>query len=292
MKNPTPPFLVASLLTLAASPVFGENASTIYLDFEAKKAAALETYLEKNPEADDRMAAESMLIDTYQSLDDSAKAAPLLRNKYNAMSKGEDAELQELIGGVVQPLFQIYLQSGDKEKAKGFLDTVQNDFKEHSQASGIMQVLSQFASRLDMPTVGDTMEIAYTSIDGHPVDITKMQEEGKVVLVEFWATWCPPCVAELPNLMSGYEKYHEKGFEIVAISLDSDDGTVKAFTEQRGLPWPQYVNGMGDAGDIATKYGVTGIPATFLIGKDGKIVATDLRGGDLEKNLSKLIGES
>lgn len=291
MKIITPALIVSGALSLVVSPVFGEDASSIYRDFETKKATALETYLEKNPEANDRLMAEAMLIDAYRSLDEAAKAAPLLRNKYDSMSKGEDAELQELIGGVVQPLFQIYLQSGEKEKAKEFLETVQNDFKQHSQAAGITQVLTQFASRLDMPTVGESMEIAYTSIEGQPVDIAKMQEEGKVVLVEFWATWCPPCVAELPNLKSAYDKYHEKGFEIVAISLDSDDGTVKAFTAQRELPWSQYVNGMGDAGDLASKYGVTGIPATFLIGKDGKIVATDLRGDDLEKNLTKLIGE-
>ena len=133
------------------------------------------------------------------------------------------------------------------------------------------------------------MDIAFTAMDGTEVDLSKMTD--KVVLVDFWATWCGPCVGELPNVISAYEKYHDKGFEIIGISLDQDKGALEGFVKQRKMTWPQYFDGKGWENDLAKEFGIRGIPATFLIGKDGKIVVTDLRGDMLEQQLGKLLGE-
>ena len=114
---------------------------------------------------------------------------------------------------------------------------------------------------------------------------------GKVVLVDFWATWCPPCVAEMPNVIAAYNQYHDQGFEIIGISLDQDKDALLAFTKENKMPWPQYFDGKGWSNEIAGQYGIRGIPATFLIGKDGKIAATDLRGPALKSKLDELLAK-
>lgn len=112
--------------------------------------------------------------------------------------------------------------------------------------------------------------------------------KGKVVLVDFWATWCPPCVAEIPSVVAAYGTYHAKGFEVIGISLDRDEAELKKFIEEQKMPWPQI---FGDASDLAGKFGVESIPTTYLIDAEGKIAATDLRGDDLANKLGELLGK-
>lgn len=127
----------------------------------------------------------------------------------------------------------------------------------------------------------------FNGLDGQPVNLT--QYLGKVLLVDFWATWCPPCVAEMPHVIEVYEEFHDKGFEIVGISLDKKKEALEAFIKERGMDWPQYFDGKGWDNELSNKYGVSSIPATFLIGPEGTIIATDLRGDELRKAVSTAI---
>ena len=126
-------------------------------------------------------------------------------------------------------------------------------------------------------------------VDGKPLSIVGFK--GKVVLVDFWATWCGPCVRELPNVIKAYEKYHDKGFEIVGVSLDQDESTLRAFLKKNKMTWQQYFDGKGWQNKVSTKYGIGSIPATFLLDKEGKILAKDLRGEDLATRLEKLLAK-
>ena len=123
------------------------------------------------------------------------------------------------------------------------------------------------------------------ALDGSAASTAALK--GKVVLVDFWATWCPPCREELPNVLAAYEKFHAKGSEVIAVSPDKDEGELKKFIEEKKLPWPQIFEG---ADDLAGKFGVESIPTTYLIGADGKIVATELRGEALAQKLEVLLG--
>ncbi|RYF52075.1 MAG: TlpA family protein disulfide reductase [Cytophagaceae bacterium] len=102
--------------------------------------------------------------------------------------------------------------------------------------------------------------------------------KGKVVLMDFWATWCGPCVAGLPELKSAYDKYHSKGLEVVGISLDEDKKALTSFIKARKMPWPQIFDGKGWKSAVPGVYGVKAIPFLLLIGKDGKIAAVNPRG--------------
>jgi len=132
------------------------------------------------------------------------------------------------------------------------------------------------------------LELKFTALDGREVDVSKLQ--GKVVLIDFWATWCGPCVAELPNVLKAYKDLHPKGFEIVGISLDGDKAELESFVKEKGMEWPQYYDGKGWKNEIAGKYGIDSIPAMWLLNKKGMVVSTDARGG-LEEMVTKLLAE-
>lgn len=112
--------------------------------------------------------------------------------------------------------------------------------------------------------------------------------KGKYVLVDFWASWCGPCRAEMPVVKAAYEKYHEKGFDIVGLSLDNDRKAWLGAIRRMGLSWHHLSDLKGWESVGAKAYGVNSIPATLLIGPDGRIVASGLRGEELEKKLAEI----
>ena len=119
-----------------------------------------------------------------------------------------------------------------------------------------------------------------TTVDGKPFDFASTK--GKVVLVDFWATWCGPCRQEMPNVKESYTKHHAEGLEVIGISLDQDKEALTKFLADEAIPWTQLFDGKGWKNAIATQYQITSIPATYLIGRDGKVIASNLRGDDLE----------
>ncbi len=140
-------------------------------------------------------------------------------------------------------------------------------------------------------TVGSAFpDFSESDLDGKPLSVAS--RKGKVVLVDFWATWCPPCRAELPNVIKTYQKHHREGFEIIGVSLDSDREKLDLFLKQQdGMTWPQYFDGQGWGNKIAAKYGVEAIPFALLIGPDGKIIGKELRGEELENAVAKAVAK-
>lgn len=147
----------------------------------------------------------------------------------------------------------------------------------------------RFAAELETP-----LELSFTAIDGREVDLAKLR--GKVVLVDFWATWCGPCIEELPNVKRVYADYHEQGFEIVGVSLDraGDLPKLKRFVAAEEMPWPQHYEGKkhNEGGNsLAARFAIKGIPAMLLVDKQGMIVSTNARGPKLEAEVKRLLAQ-
>jgi peroxiredoxin len=131
-------------------------------------------------------------------------------------------------------------------------------------------------------------DLAFKSPDGKVLRLSEMR--GKVVLLDFWASWCRPCRMENPNVVAAYNKFKDKGFAVYSVSLDQNAESWKAAIKQDGLLWPNHVSDLkGWQSEPAHIYGVQAIPAQFLLDKDGKIVAKNLRGEQLEQKLAELL---
>lgn len=157
--------------------------------------------------------------------------------------------------------------------------------KEHPKSMFAPMIEQRLKSIAALASIKEKpLELKFTAVDGREVDLSKMR--GKVVLIDFWAVWCGPCVMEMPNVLKAYEKLHPKGFEIVGISLDQDKAKLEAFVKDKGMAWPQYFDGKGWKNDIASKYGINSIPAMWLVDKKGMVVSTNAR-GNLEELVEK-----
>lgn len=141
------------------------------------------------------------------------------------------------------------------------------------------------------PTLGDEVpDIKLSTPEGQMLALSSLR--GKVVLIDFWASWCGPCRRENPNVVKAYNKFKNKGFTVFSVSLDTErDKWVNAIKHD-GLVWENHVSDLqGWQSAAAKEFGVRGIPQTFLVGKNGKVLATNLRGESLETMLQKVLGQ-
>ena len=133
------------------------------------------------------------------------------------------------------------------------------------------------------------MDFTQNNTTGKAVKLSDYR--GKYVLLDFWASWCGPCRAENPNVLDNYEKYHSKGLEILGVSLDDKkDAWLKAIKDD-GLEWAHVSDLKGWKNEVAKTYNIRAVPSNFLIDKEGKIVAVDLRGEELTQKLAEIFGK-
>ncbi len=154
---------------------------------------------------------------------------------------------------------------------------------------------------------GKPMDLAFTAADGREVDLAKLR--GKVVLIDFWATWCGPCIAELPNVKKVYAEFRDRGFEVIGISLENADlkptdtpaqtaakhaaarKKLLDFCAANDLPWPQHYDGKYWNNEISRgRFNIHSVPATFLLDREGVVAAVNVRGPQLETEVKRLFG--
>jgi len=182
----------------------------------------------------------------------------------------------------------------DDAKAAALLNQVKKDFAgtkvAKSAEAQLEMIKEQEASKAIQRALAPGKQFpdfAEKDLADKPLSIARFK--GKVVLVDFWATWCGPCRAELPNVLKVYQEQHKNGFEVVGISLDSDREKLDKFIADKGVPWPQFFDGAGWKNKLGQKYGVNSIPATYLLDREGKIIAKGLRGEALAEAVAKAL---
>ena len=192
--------------------------------------------------------------------------------------------------------------TGHNDAAATILNEIEAAYKDVSDEKLAEAVKITIAnSRTRLALIGQPFAVEGVLLDGQPFDWSAYA--GKVVLVDFWATWCTPCIEEMPNIRKNYEAFKELGFEVVGVNLDGDIAAVKEFLSFNELPWTSVTSqevldgkanpepGAFGKLPMAEKNGVDGIPFLVLVGKDGKVDSLHVRGTRLKTRLTQLLGE-
>lgn len=154
------------------------------------------------------------------------------------------------------------MEAFDPERARElYAEAAKNEDEQIAQAGKDGLVVMDLRSK--------PLELSFTAVDGRKVDLADLR--GKVVLVDFWATWCPPCVEEVPALVETYAKFKEKGFEIVGISLDKEKAALETFTAENKMTWPQFFDGKGWDNELAKRFNIQSVPTMWLLDREGKL---------------------
>lgn len=197
--------------------------------------------------------------------------------------------------------FEEFLKDYPNDRRRDFLQMFRVQFLDRTHPQKVEAILKELAQSPNPQLAGDAqrklkvreqmgkpLDLKVTGINGTTIDLAQLR--GKVVLLDFWATWCGPCMMDLPQVKATYDKFREKGLEIIGISLDEDKERLLAVVKDRGITWPQYFDNAGGENSLAERFGVRGIPTKWLVDKQGKVRGIEVE-GDVEGQIAKLLAE-
>ena len=221
-----------------------------------KIGVVFEEQLERTP---DHWNTVRMLVEIHEAVGNNTAREKTLKDAQAVFEKV--LEQDENDWDALDGLANIHERLGDAELAREY------KLKVDPSLGWVGEVLPDFSSAVDL--------------DGKPISLADYR--GKVVLLDFWAVWCGPCLGEIPRIRAVYEKYHDKGFEVIGVSLDEDEAALRAYIKEHEMPWRHIFDGQKWSGDLVQQYGVRSIPAPFLIDREGKVISVKARGSLLDE---------
>lgn len=245
----------------------------------------------------------SRLRQEVNTLNAQTKAlAAEMKSEDKAVATAAEAKYDELDNAITAKSKAYILANPDKQTAAVAFYNMRYNLNEDEQNEIIAKADSAFKAvpgidkmiaHLDIlknVAVGKTFtDFEMPDAQGKARKLSDYVGKGKVVLIDFWASWCPPCRRDMPNLVAAYKQYKNKGFEIVGISLDSKADAWAKGVKDLGITWPQLSDLQGWKNSGAALYGVNSIPHTVLVDKDGTIIAKNLHGKELDNKLKEVL---
>lgn len=217
------------------------------------------------------------------------------------LAKHKDEKTDEVAEVLYQKAVLYLMVLGNQAKGTAILQTLKQDFPDSKivimlkrQEAEALKRQDEILKRQDeaQKQIGLTLGAKFPDFQekdstGKPLSIGSFK--GKVVLVDFWATWCGPCVLEMPSIVKAFDKYHTNGLEIVGINLDMSRDQLEAFVKKNSIPWSQYFDGQAWESKLVRKYGVSVLPANFLLDREGNLIAKNLHGADLDTTIARAV---
>ena len=242
-----------------------------YAKLEEKYNALVETYFE-TPDGEKHDSIEQELHEAY-------------REQAQFMAGYLNRHTNDMLGIYLLREFQQYwypeyIEEATKQMLQNFPDNFWAKFTNEIVEGQLRCYPGREYTDLKMPTP-----------EGGELSLSDVVPNNRYTLVDFWASWCGPCCAELPNVKAVWEKYHDKGFEVVGVSFDGDAEAWKKAIAEYGIKWLNMSDLKGWGCEAAKVYGIRGIPRSLLIGQDGIIIDKDFRGDKLMKKMDELMGE-
>ncbi|WBX72257.1 TlpA disulfide reductase family protein [Tenacibaculum retecalamus] len=204
---------------------------------------------------------------------------------YNESQKIEMAFVENNPNSIVSAsMLSVYATTWGKEKVEKLFE----QFSNNNRNSKFGKKITRYIELNKDPKVGDSFpDFEMQNINGKFKKLSEVKE--KLILLEFWASWCDPCLKENPNLVKTYKKFNSKGFEIFAVSLDENKKSWIQAIEKDSLNWEHVTDLKGQQNKASLIYGVNAIPDNFLINEEGKIVGRNLRGEKLNEKIKELL---
>ena len=316
------PLYVATLLLLGLMTVGSvqadENVTLVEVLEKHRQATFIDVgkYIDAHPDAEDledayfHLFREGLMHDmevqaapyaeSYLNRKDQNPAMSNLAQRVRCMSFATDGEFEEAFSIFESLLSQARPQSADPMLSLGFVLASKARFaKKIGISRDIYEQLSaKFPFNQKVTRMVQTGLIKHDLLDkpAPKIGVRDMddkliewgQYQGKVVLIDFWATWCGPCIEEMPNLKKTYADLHDKGFEIIGINRDEDLEQVKAFLKSAGMKWPQILDKVDDF-KLDKKFDAVMLPSTYLVDRNGILVQFDLRGAEIRTQVEQLL---